>query len=160
VVTAGPARRRPAYLALTALLLATACSTPRDLPAIRYLDAEYRGASPGRVSEDQFRREAALWRDAVVDARSCGLPTQQVVSAGFAARSELTAMRAYAHGDTNGVVATLLTDILLSSTPGRLRPEAARCRRLAVWLPTVQARRENAGDWSALEKLLGGAGLP
>lgn len=69
-------------------------------------------------------------------------------------------MRAYTEGNTDGVIANLLTDIVLSSVPGRLRPEPARCRRLAAWLPTVQARREEAGDWSVLERLLGGSGLP
>jgi hypothetical protein len=160
VGASGPARRRPAYLALSALLLLAACGTPRDLPTIRYLDAEHRGSAPRRVSEEQFRREAALWRDAVVDARACGLPSQQVLTAGFAARSELTAMRDHADGNTDGVIASLLTDVVMSALPGRLRPEASRCRRLAAWLPTVQARREEVGDWSALERLLGGSRIP
>jgi hypothetical protein len=148
--------RRIAVLLAPALLLA-ACATPGDLPSIRYLDAGARGASPPPVSEDQFRRQAELWRNAVVDAGACRLPPSQVLSAGFAARSELTAMRDHTRGMTDGVIASVLGDIVLASLPGRVRPRDARCGQLARWLPTVQRRRDEAGDWSLLERLIGGA---
>ena len=149
---------RNAAALLAPVLLIAACATPGDLPTIRYLDAAVRGASTPRVGEDQFRRQAELWRDAVADARACGLPPRQVLTAGFAARSELTAMRDYTAGNTNGVIADVLGDMVTASLLGSgPRPQAGRCRQLATWLPTVQTRREEAGDWSVLENLLGGA---
>ena len=152
---------RKAAALLAPVLLLAACATPGELPTIRYLDAAVRGASPPRVEQDQFRRQAELWRDAVTDARACGLPPRQVLTAGFAARSELTAMRDYTAGNTDGVIADVLGGMVSSSLFGSgARPQAARCRQLAAWLPTVQRRRDEAGDWSVLENLLGGARLP
>jgi hypothetical protein len=120
-----------------------------------------RGAEPPRVGEAEFHRQAQLWRDAVVDANACGLPRREVVTAAFAARSELTAMRDFTVGDTRGVMANVLGEMFTSSLTGhRVRPERSRCRRLAAWLPTVQARREQAGDWSLFERLLQGPLLP
>lgn len=146
---------------LVALMLA-ACATPRDLPAVRYLDAQYRSAAVPRISEGEFHRQASLWRDAVVDAGACRLPRDQVLSAAFAARSELTAMRDHADGDTSGVITGVLTDLVTSAAfgGGRAHPDRSRCERLARWLPTVQARRDQAGDWSILENLLKGASRP
>jgi hypothetical protein len=153
--------RNAAALFVPVLLLA-ACATPQDLPAVRYLDAEYRGATAPRLSEGEFHRQAELWRDAVVDSGACRLPRDQVVSAAFAARSELTAMREHAEGNTSGVIGGVLTDLVMSATigGGRASPDRGRCNRLARWLPTVQARRDQAGDWSVLENLLKGGGRP
>lgn len=153
---------RHAAAMLVPTLLLAACATPRDLPAVRYLDAEYRGASAPRLSEGEFHQQAELWRDAVVDAGACRLPREQVLSAAFAARSELTAMRDHAEGNTGGVIAGVLTDLVTSAAfgGGRASPDRGRCSRLARWLPTVQARRDQAGDWSVLENLLKGGSRP
>ena len=136
-----------------AALALSACATAGDLPTLRYLEAGQRGP---RVSEEAFRRAADLWSDAVVDAAACRLPMGDVVSAGFSAQAELSAMADYVEGDTHGVMAQAMSDLLLAGVSGRPAPARARCARLARWLPDVRARREEAGSWSALEKLLTG----